>query len=396
MKRLRGYAMIKMLKLKAKSMKNKKLKTSLFSRLKVAIFAIVAVALVVGASVPSIRSTFAATCNSISECQAQINANNNAVASLQSQATSYQDAINHLNSQISLLQGSINTNVAQQTSLQQQITEGQRQIDHQRAVLGSDVKAMYVDGTPSTIEMLATSKDLSEFVDKQEYRTAVQNKLHDTLQEIAALQKKLQAQKVEIDGLLAQLRSQQAQLNAAYAEQANLLAYNQSQQASYNQQTAANRQRLDQLIAAQRRANGTDGGYYFLRFPGAFHSFNGGNYPYANAGFGMSTAPGCVDGDGPDAWGYCTRQCVSYAAWAVEASGRSAPMYYGNARDWVAAAYAHGIPVYRTPQPGDIAISTAGTWGHAMYVEAVSGGQIYVSQYNQQLTGQYSTQWRSW
>jgi surface antigen len=63
----------------------------------------------------------------------------------------------------------------------------------------------------------------------------------------------------------------------------------------------------------------------------------------------------------------------------------------------VGAARAHGVPVYTSnPQPGDVAISTAGTWGHAMYVEAVSGNSIYVSQYNQQLTGQYSTQWRTY
>ena len=111
----------------------------------------------------------------------------------------------------------------------------------------------------------------------------------------------------------------------------------------------------------------------------------------------MSTAPGCVDNDGPDRWGYCTRQCVSYAAWAVERSGRNAPMYYGNAKDWVWAAQRDGVPVYTSnPQPGDVAISTAGTWGHAMYVESVSGSQIYISQYNAQLQGEYTTQWRNW
>ena len=110
----------------------------------------------------------------------------------------------------------------------------------------------------------------------------------------------------------------------------------------------------------------------------------------------MSTAPGCNDGDGPDRWGYCTRQCVSYAAWAVERSGRTAPRYWGDAASWPARARAAGIPVYGSPQPGDVAISMAGYWGHAMYVEAVSGNKMLVSQYNQLLTGSYSTQWRQW
>jgi surface antigen len=175
-----------------------------------------------------------------------------------------------------------------------------------------------------------------------------------------------------------------------------MLAYNQSQQSAYNKKTKANQARIDYLIAQQRLANDdVSDGYYFLRFPGPVQEFDPSDYPYANAGFSMSTAPGCNDNDGPDEWGYCTRQCVSYAAWAVKASGRTPPKGYGSAKYWVNAARIRGIPVHTDPQPGDVAISTGGTWGHAMYVEQVSGNKIYVSQYNQQVTGRYSTQWRT-
>ncbi len=109
----------------------------------------------------------------------------------------------------------------------------------------------------------------------------------------------------------------------------------------------------------------------------------------------MRLGPGCVDGDGPDRWGYCTRQCVSYAAWAVERSGRNAPRYYGDAKNWADAGSRYRVS---SPQPGDVAISTSGTWGHAMYVEAVGekNGQaaIYISQYNAGLQGEYSEEWK--
>jgi surface antigen len=68
-------------------------------------------------------------------------------------------------------------------------------------------------------------------------------------------------------------------------------------------------------------------------------------------------------------------------------------MYYGSAKNWVNEAPASWI--HREPQPGDVGISTGGTWGHAFYVESVEGNRMYVSQYNQQLTGRYSTQWRT-
>jgi surface antigen len=61
----------------------------------------------------------------------------------------------------------------------------------------------------------------------------------------------------------------------------------------------------------------------------------------------------------------------------------------GNARDWLYDAAADGIPYDQSPRTGDVAIATFAPAGHAMYVEAVSGRSIYVSQYNL-VHGQYS------
>lgn len=350
------------------------------------------------------KSTYATSISDQIAALQDENAKNAAnVANLQNEATSYQDAINRLVSQISSLQGQIANSEAQQAGLEQQIEANQVELARQRTTLGDSIKMMYVDGQPSTMEMLASSSNLSEFVDKEEYRTTVNNQIQTTLKKIAALQTKLSTQKQQVETLLAQQRTQQQQMSSAKAEQNRLLAYNQDQQYSYTQATKANQSKIDDLIAQQRRANNVlpASGYYFLRFPGTIQGHNSSvdDYPYANYGFSMSTTP-CsappASADSADQWGYCTRQCVSYAAWAVQRSGRTAPKYYGNARDWVVAAQQAGIPIYTDPQPGDVAISTAGTWGHAMYVEQVSGNQMYVSQYNQQLTGQYSTQWRTY
>lgn len=375
-----------------------------FKKARSSLAALSLAALIVGASSPTsllaplryVGLASSAQCNSIADCNAQISANNNAVSQLRDQALSYQDAINRLQAQISQLYAAIASNQAQQAMLQQQIVEAQAKIVQQKKYLGENITAMYVDGQLSTIEELATSENLNDFVDKEEYRIIAQNKIDVTIKEIALLQQQLQQQKLEVEALLQQQQQQQSQLVSAQREQQQLFAYNESQQASYNAQTSANKQKLAQLIAAQRRANNnTSAGMYFLRFPGAVQDFNPSAYPYANSGFGMSTAPGCVDDDGPDPWGYCYRQCVSYAAWAVKASGRSAPMFYGNAKDWVRRAT---VPVYTSnPLPGDVVITTGGTWGHAMYVEEVSGNRFRVSEYNQQLTGHLSThRWLSY
>ena len=368
---------------------------------------IVAAALTVGMAVPYVRA--ASYQDQINQLQAQNNSNNAAVSDLQGQATSYQDAISILQAQINQVQAQLATNQAKQTQLQGQIADNEAKIANYKTVLGDNLKALYVDGQMSSVEMLATSKNLSDYVDKEEYRNVAQNKIQTTLTSIKDLQAQLQLQKTQVEALIQDQQTQQTQLASKRADQASMLNYNVNQQADYNQKTAANEAKIQSLIDQQRRANqGSNNGAAVA---------GTSSYAYANWGFSMSTAPGCNDNDGPDAWGYCTRQCVSYAAWAVAHSGRVAPMYYGNANQWVSAALNNRygssynanvkVTVYSWtniegyggvriggPQPGDVAISTSGSWGHAMYVEQVSGSQIYVSQYNQALNGEFSHQWR--
>ena len=95
-----------------------------------------------------------------------------------------------------------------------------------------------------------------------------------------------------------------------------------------------------------------------------------------------------------DNWGMYNRECVSYTAFRVAASGRHMPYWggSGNANQWDDNARAAGIPVDGNPRVGDVAISNAGYYGHAMYVEAVHGdGTISISQYNADWRGTYST-----
>lgn len=333
----------------------------------------------------------------IDQLAAENAANEAQVANLANQATSYQDAIKRLQAQISQLQAQINDNTAKQASLQQQIKLKQIELDKQKVVLGDILKQMYVKGQITTVEMLATSKDLSEFIDGETYRSSVQSNIQRTLAEITRLQNQLSEQKVQVERLLAEQQKQQSDQLALKSEQDRLLALNLNQQSEFNKRTATNQNKIDELIAEQARLNSPNivAELYFIRFPGKANGFNPQNYPYKNGAFSMRDGP-CMDGDGPDQWGYCFRQCVSYTAWAVEASGRRAPKYYGDAKNWVLAAWRDRIPVYTSnPQPGDIAISTSGNWGHAMYVEKVQGKQVYVSQYNAELTGRYSTAWRT-
>lgn len=331
----------------------------------------------------------------IRQLQQQNAQSRSSLEGLRMQASSFENAIALLNGQIAQLSAQIAANQAEQAKLQQQIDEAQAELDRQRAVLSADIKAMYVDGDITTIEMLATSRNLSDFVDKEEYRNAVQSKIQETLKRIGKLQAELKNKKEDVDHLLKEQQSQQSQLDANRAEQNRLLTYNQSQQAEYNNQIKANNAKISELRRQQVIANlALFGGGITPGIPG------GGGYPWGNA---YCAHTGKVGGDcynydwyfngGPwDPWGYGFRNCTSWVAYKLAADGKRGFTFMGNANDWPSAAQARGIGVsYGSgARAGDAVVNPKGHYGHVMYVEAVTDdGRIIVSDYNRAGDGLY-------
>lgn len=311
---------------------------------------------------------------------------------LAAQASSYQDAINKLQQQIGAMQAAIAANQAKQAQLQQQIAQDQAQIAHEKVVLGEDLKTMYVDGQMSTIEELATSNNLSDYIDKEEYRQAVQAKIQSTLKDLANLQQQLQQQQSQLTIVLNLQRQQNAQLAAAQAQQQQMLAYNQSQQSAYNSQIAANQSQIAVLraeqIAANRRLVNSGGGRVLTT------GSCGGSYPaQAQGPYGSWGCDYSLDNT-IDNWGMYNRECVSYTAWMVYKTYGYMPYWggSGDAREWPGDAQAAGIPTGTVPKPGAVAIYMGGAgdpWGHAMWVKSVNGDMITVDQYNLYYDGNF-------
>lgn len=363
--------------------KQKNILTRISSRARFIALAVVAAAALTGGASVAYADRYDEQINALS---AQ-NANTaGAVGSLRVEAGGYQAVIDQKQSEINQIQAQINANQAKQTQLQQQIDAGKQEIATKKSNLAEDIKSMYIDGQMTTIEQLATSKDLSDYVDKEEYRTSVQNQLNAKIQEIAKLQAQLQTQKKEVDEVVATTQAQQSRLASEKAEQDKRLAYNQGQQAAFNSQISSNNSRIAALRQQQVAANS--------RFIGGGSSAPGtgptcgGGYPGRWCNIPMDSVL--------DDWGMYNRECVSYTAFRVAASGRHMPGWgwqgRGNANQWDDNARAAGIPVDTSPRAGDVAISNSGTFGHAMYVESVNGnGTINISQYNAAWDGRYST-----
>ncbi len=376
------YCLRKLLKIKiATKMKNKKIskKTGcVFKSPLLAVFLVVAVLGLKAVSIPLVSA------DRFDEQIKALNAENSVKAQnkaqLGTEAVSLADAIAKLQGQIATLQNQIAANQAKSEDLRKQIVAAEEELAKQRRVLGESIKVMYLEGDISTIEMLASSKDLSEFVDKQQYRDTVQAKIKGMVDKITALKLELKGQRETLEKQIEDQRYMEDQLATQRAEQDKLLGLNQSQQAELNNQIKQNSAQISELKRQQAAENArlfTNG--VPKGIPG------GGGYPGAWANAPIDSIV--------DTWGMYNRECVSFTAWKVWNSGRYMPYWggIGNANQWDDNARAAGIPVDTSPRPGDVAISNRGVYGHAMYVEHVyNDGTIYVSQYNAGLDGYYS------
>lgn len=297
---------------------------------------------------------------------------------LADQASSYQDAVDKLSQQINSIRQTILDYQHQSDRLQQEIITQQAELDKQKLVLGENIKTIYLEGQISTLEILAASKDLSEFVDKQQYRNSVQTQIKKTLDKITALKLELQQKQREIQALIKDQQAQQAQLDSSLTQQNQLLNLTQSQKAAKDAEIKANNSQIAALRAAQLAANRRLGGNVESGDPGH------GGYPGV-----WERAP---QDSLIDSWGMLNRECVSYTAWKVFQAYGYMPYWggVGNANQWPANARAAGIPTGSTPKVGSVAISMAGGYGHSMWVEAVAGDVIHVSQFNFDLAGHYS------
>ena len=304
---------------------------------------------------------------------------------LGAEAQSLADVIARLQAEINALQSRIDANNAEVARLNGEIKAAEIELERQRDLLGQTIRAMYLEGDITTMEMLATSKDLSDFFDKQQYRESVNSKIKSTLDKITKLKLELSSQKETVEKLLQEQTALQGQIAAQKAESQRLLSLNKAEQGALEASIKNNNAQVAELRKQQAAENARLFGSNRVVGGAACAAGQGDTYPAKWCGIPQDSVI--------DAWGMYNRECVSYAAWKVYESGRHMPYWggRGNANQWDDNARAAGIPVDRNPRAGDVAVSNSGYYGHVMYVESVnSNGTINISQYNAGLNGTYS------
>jgi surface antigen len=291
----------------------------------------------------------------------------NQAAQLRGQASSLKQALNQLGAERAAVQAKIDINQAEHDELVLQIKQTEDQIKLNRDILGDTIADMYLGDQISPLEMVFSSSNISDFLDKQEYRSSMRDNLQSRIAEIKELKKSLENNKKNVESVLNDQKVQRDILSEKVREQQRLLANTQGQESRFKAAIAKSREDIGKAEEAHAAAV-----YRELLAQGGGGAAQT-DYPYAT-----KTDTTCRSTWDP--WGYCFRQCTSYVAWKLSKDPRNSGFSYrGHAKYWwnagkrvSASEVAHG----------HVIVTTAGQYGHVMFVESVSGDTIRYTDYN--------------
>jgi surface antigen len=313
----------------------------------------------------------------INALKAKVRETQQQAAQKAAEANTLKSKLASIDAEIYAAQTALSLTNSQINNTQAEIDKANRDLDRQKAILKDNLRLVYKQGEVSPLELIASSKNLSDFVAQSQYLNAIKNKINSNLKKIDQLKQELNAKQGQLNALAGQQKATYDQIASQRAEQQSILARTQGEEANYKAVAAEDNKKIASLrqqqaaVIASYSSNVSYGGT--------------GGYPWAN----VNPFPSFV----VDSWGMYARQCVSYTAWRVATSGKTMPYWggRGNANQWDDNARAAGIPVDGTPRVGDIAVSNSGPYGHVMYVESLNGnGTVRVSQYNAANDGRYS------
>lgn len=321
----------------------------------------------------------------IKALQIEVSQNQSQAAALQTKAASLQDELAKLSSQKATIEAQIGLNQAKYDKLQQQIKDTRAKIQVKRDELGSIVADMYVDGKISPLEMLASSKSIGDYLDKQAFSASIRDEIVRTITNIKQLKSALDKQNIDVERTLNDSKNAREALANKEQERQTLLIQTNGQEQVYQTLAKDKQAQTEQLIAEQIAINAqaaqNSGSQILIN-----GDVGGGGYPGAWANAPRDTLV--------DSWDLYNRECVSYTAWKVASTGRFMPRFngQGNARQWEGYVAGYGIKTGSTPVIGSVAVLNEGVYGHTMYVESVSAdkSRITVSEYNYNWSGLYS------
>lgn len=335
-----------------------------------------AVLLVVSASI-QILGSLTTKADSISEIQRKIealekqsDAYNKEAARLGAEADTLQNKLDKISAEKAAVQTKIDSNQLAYDKLTEEIAVNEKKIENNKDALGDTIADLYVDDKISPLEMLASSKNIGDYLDKQEYRASVRDQLTSTITTIKELKKQLEGQKAELEKVLDDQKAQRTILAGKESEQQQLVSETKGSEEAYKTLVANNASSINGLKAEAAAIQAAIAAAQGAGSSARGSALSSTDYPFYPSGCAYVN----------DGYGYFKCQCVSYVAYRLAADPRNSGFSnLGNANDWYNDGYTVGAG---DVQRGDVIVWVYGVYGHVMYVEGVSGGMISFTDFN--------------
>jgi|JI10StandDraft_1071094.scaffolds.fasta_scaffold49422_2 surface antigen len=321
--------------------------------------------------------------DAINGIEGQISSYEQQAAELRARGDTLQNTLDAMTAEKNALQAQIDLNQAKFDKLTADITANEEKLDRQKRTLNKTVAQIYANSDTPAIVVLASARNVGEYVSAQDVRNSVRDQMKSAMDQVKKLKAELVTQKTEVEQVLNDQNQQKQVLAAKEAEQSKLVADTRGEEAAYQNLIATKNSEISSLRDQQAAANLAAATTYDVS--GLVAGAGCGGYPALWCNAAQDTLV--------DKWGMYNRECVSYTAWKVAASGRYMPYWggRGNANEWPSSAAADNIPTGSEPRVGSVAIMYVGWYGHAMYVERLnSNGTIHVSQFNWGIRGEYT------
>ena len=115
--------------------------------------------------------------------------NQNAANAKTAEANSLKSALSAIEAQINVAQTQLDITNTKISDTELEIKATNRELDRQRNILKDNLRLIYKEGYVSPLEIIASSVNLSDFVAKQQYLSAIREKIDNNLEKIRIIKK---------------------------------------------------------------------------------------------------------------------------------------------------------------------------------------------------------------
>lgn len=302
------------------------------------------------------------------------------IKSLQDQIANLEDEVKSTEAKIAGTVSEIDKTQAEIEGLSEKIKAKTDELNELKKEINVALVEIYRFSARSSWEFIFGSGTLGESSNQVKYVEAIQiqvksqfNKLTEVKKDLDKQKEEQEARREELDNLKARQEEYKRGSEYQMGQKDRLKNMSAQQKEDYDAQAQKLKSEITNISAEiyaerQKRLSG-----------GSEHLVGGGSgYPYSAI-------------DVPDAWGFLTRECTSYAAWywnvVLGKSWYNTRPGSGSAYNWPNLAADQGYSVSSSPSVGAIISWSAGSltsaWGHVAIVEKVNGdGTIDLSEYN--------------